>query len=112
MKENIMTQLKISEIFHQAADIHLYHLPEYFGGFISSDIGYRSEFSCDALNAVFERNEIDRELIDEIHAGMYNLGFNAHYLDSLDTFKDVKDSQGARYMWLKLCAMLAEEQGL
>jgi len=98
----------IAEILHEAADKHL-----------AVDIYERYQdttkfrFSCDAVFWACE----DMKQFKRIQEGLENLGCP---VKSSDAFKNLgysdntvdSETQGARYIWLKFAALMAEEQGV
>ena len=110
-------KVKISEVLHLAADKYL---ASNYVEYIGTD---KSRFSCCAVETTLDKL-IDekcvinikqyRNLWDTIHEGFENLGLDTGSLYAFEEFekgKVTEESQGARYAWLKFCAMLAEEQG-
>lgn len=115
-----MKNVKISEVLHLAADKYLAISNEEY----IAHIGKR-KYSCDSIRyALLEL--VDRvydriDLHDRIEAGLTSLGlitYSTQQFSEFDNFVYFNDyegaekSQGARYTWLKFCAMLAEEQGV
>lgn len=111
-------KVKISDVLHLAADKYL---ASDYVEYIDTD---KNRFSCCAVETVLD------ELLDEnctitmkqysclwdtIHKGFDNLGLDTGSLYAFEEFEKygriTEESQGARYTWLKFCAMLAEEQG-
>lgn len=103
----MVKQMKISEVLHKAADTHLCH----------DSTSYRTpnkdRFSCYAIRLA---TEYDDELYGRIEEGLENMGCPTRaifaftrlgYDDDMDL-----ETQGARYMWLKFAALMAEEQGV
>lgn len=88
----------IAEVLHYAADNFLAN-----SGIPSRGRHY---FSC---LAVKKAARVLRVPSDPIIIGLRNMGVAPA---STLEFYDVKDTQGARYMWLKFAALIAEEQGV
>ncbi len=92
---------KISEALHRAADVHLKPEPDS----PSTHKRPRAKYSCDAV--MFSADSPAQ--MDAIMTGLHQMGLDPYVFNA---FKDVKDPQGARYMWLKFAALMAEEQGV
>lgn len=108
-------KIKISEVLHLAADRYLANdYVEYIG----TD---KSRLSCcaviEALDELIPETSLTKlwlEIHKAIFKGFENLGLDTGSLLAFEEFekgKVTEESQGARYSWLKFCAMLAEEQG-
>lgn len=107
---------KISEILHLAADEYLYNG---IAGCANPKNWSRRHYSCDAIDAAIDagaRGGICDDLSTRIRVGLSNMGLIAASFDQFAEFEVVisrtKESQGARYSWLKFAAMIAEEQGV
>lgn len=110
-------KVKISEVLHLAADKYL---ASDYVEYIDTD---KSRFSCCAVEGVLDDLLVEEGIInikqytnlwDTIHEGFENLGLDTGSLHAFEEFEKgevTEESQGARYAWLKFCAMLAEEQG-
>ncbi len=109
-------EVKISEILHLAADKYLWEGVGMFGN--------KRDYSCHAIMAavVFTmraRNWSDLDMPGtpggamwkRIKVGLRKLGLKPDSGSAFSRFAYGKERQQARYDWLKLCAMLAEEQG-
>jgi hypothetical protein len=109
----------ISEILHKAADKELAWDAK------SWENGKRnSKFSCSAISeAVFSTlkgsYEHKRQLEKRIQEGLKNMGLDveSHYEFIRLGYKDERlqvyeETQGARYIWLKFAALMAEKQGV
>lgn len=124
---------KISEVFHLAADKYLapdedtykkqraknYTDPQ----FRAREAPYSEQYSCcavyDAITelypASYGKEEWNKRISfrDMINNGMQNMGLRAGSMHIYDDYPgDFAARQGARYLWLKWCAMIAEEQGV
>jgi hypothetical protein len=101
--------MKISQVLHKAADKHLaYDYESYIHPSFDKE-----RFSCCAVSIAIENNP---DLYYRIMEGLTEMGCptgsiyaftNMGYEDELD-----KNTQGARYIWLKFAALMAEEQGV
>ena len=92
--------MKISERLHRAADERLWDgEAPYFR--VSQDVW---RYSCDAIgvsnDAVKARNFVK------------NMGVCVASASEFDEFPTVAERQGARYLWLKFAALVAESEGL
>lgn len=100
--------MKISEILHYAADKRLCHDYESWGE--------KSRFSCDAIQGALHETGYYWKKV-EIFQGLEEMGCPT---GSIEAFQDLgypddgphEETQGARYMWLKFAALMAEEQGV
>lgn len=105
-------KVKISEVLHLAADKYLASdHTEYIDT-------YKSRFSCctvsKALDELNTKAKVWLETHEAILKGFENLGLDTGSRRAFEEFEKgivTEESQGARYAWLKFCAMLAEEQG-
>jgi hypothetical protein len=88
----------IAEVLHYAADNFLAN-----SGIPSRGTHY---YSC---LAVKKSARILRVPSYQIMIGLRNMGVDPA---SIVEFSDVRDTQGARYLWLKFAALIAEEQGV
>lgn len=116
-------QIKISEVLHLAADCYL-------GSGNNCKRRGPYQYSCTAIKGAL--HELLGFQIGVVHTsiqirvfqyhwlrilkGLRNLGLE--YPNEIYAFKDLEDgfeptkkSQSARYIWLKWCALMAEEQG-
>ena len=104
-----MSDVKISEILHTAADEHL-SANKYCYPF-----GSKTLFSCDAIRAACRSLMPDYatqlRMEEIIEAGLENLGLQTNGRHEFDNVPR-GTKQAARYQWLKFCALLAEEQGV
>ncbi len=103
-----MKQVTIAEILHHAADVCLSGDQSWYGG--------KRTFSCCAidlavLNLVPGYNA-QIKMIRVIKYGLCELGLKTSSLTEFSEFTYGRKQQGARYAWLKFCALLAEEQGV
>jgi hypothetical protein len=126
----MMTEPKISTILHRAADKYLTATMDNW-----SPHGKTEEFSCNSIRYACHRhyklkdpwwfsfeNEDDncvKQLWRRIEIGLVNMGLSTESARQFDEFcwrnsdgEGASARQGARYSWLKFCAMVAEEQGL
>lgn len=116
-----MTEVKISEVLHLAAD-------KYLAEDVGYDLDLQDEHSCLAIISAI-RELVPAELkigslYIRICLGLEEMGLNTRRGSQFDEFcvedSEVvydylsinKASQGARYNWLKFAAMIAEEQGV
>lgn len=97
----------IAEILHKAADEYLAH------NRYSYYAGNKVRYTCSAIELA---TRWDDDLCERIQTGLIEMGcptsscsafVNLGYPDFLD-----EETQGARYMWLKFAALMAEEQGV
>lgn len=110
-------EIKISEVLHLAAD-------KYLAKGIADENWYGPyQYTCSAIDKALAdilQNappaRFHRQL-NIIKQGLRNLGLED--ISGIECFKEFEkfydptpESQGARYMWLKFCALLAEEQGV
>ena len=100
----------IADIFHYAADHCLWD------GRVSNSLHY---FSCFALSEAikeFAGHHPGTRSFDAydsiICIGLSELGLDCNSVGAFREFTTNPARQGARYAWLKFCAMLAEEQGV
>lgn len=105
--------MKISAVLHCAADTFL----SVDGDERAMDGRWNWRYSCDTLQGAIQATYPDATAVERsdmryrIKDGMRTLGLDT---DSLNAFSGIPESvkrQGARYAWLKFCALLAEEQG-
>lgn len=104
----------IADILHEAADEWLAcSLGDY-------DLGGKTKYSCNAIVEALYDTVYDIEpMYNRIMEGLENMGLDTEsasvfiklgYPDySWEVFEE---TQGARYMWLKFAALIAEEQGV
>ena len=114
--KNFKSVKKISEILHEAADVHLEH-PRKRNSFTV-------EYSCIAillamtknLNADYDDWVKHSKEFKRIKRGLMAMGLKvSRYSGSGTVFSKINDCakrQEARYDWLKLAALMAEEQGV
>lgn len=110
--------VKISKVLHLAADEYLedgsYKEPAKF-----SKRGY----SCVAIEVAImdiydcSRNDVEDEKTEpgklwlRIDSGLGELGLKTESTNAYSDFHGTfEETQGARYLWLKFCALMAEEQ--
>jgi hypothetical protein len=84
--------MKISEVLHRAADERLSTGTDYHGYM----------YSCDAIGC--------SQMSTLRFVG--NLGVNTDGFHQFDEFHIGQERQGARYLWLKFAALVAEDEGL
>lgn len=89
--------MKISEVLHQAADERLW---DGVAGWWESGFDVW-RFSCDAIG--FEKYEA--------LCFVQELGVDPDGIQQFDEFNYGQESQGARYLWLKFAALVAESEG-
>lgn len=74
------------------------------------------KYSCDAIDVVcallFCSSDTRFAIEGRIKEGLRNMGLNTDSLIAFDSFHDAEERQQARYGWLKLAALMAEEQGV
>lgn len=115
---NRMTEVKISEVLHLAADEHLaISEEEWCNG--------KFKYSCDAVGQACAK--LSKSIIGEIdlkmtvNEGLRNMGVITSSTCEFSEFECnlqydntfiSEQAQGARYTWLKFAAMIAEEQGV
>lgn len=98
--------VKISEILHLAADLHL-------AANLQDRLCDQEVYSCCAITeACLQTFGVDWSWSDYyIAQGLEELGLDTNSTDAFDNYGDTfEERQQARYGWLKLCALLAEEQ--
>lgn len=102
--------MQISEVLHCAADNHL--------SIDFADVRPRTwRYSCDTLRDAIQKTYPDASNVEQealrwrIKDGMVELGLDPESLNAFEDIPQGVERQGARYSWLKFCAMLAEEQG-
>ena len=105
-------KVKISEVLHLAANKYL---AGYYAEYIYTN---KNRFSCRAVCGALDELITDAEvwlaIHEEIFKGFENLGLDTESIRAFEEFEAeilTEESQGARYAWLKFCAMLYEEQG-
>lgn len=100
----------IAQIIHDAADYELAAGPE--------DDNDKMKYSCNAIRSELEREPDVTE--DRIFEGLEAMGCDTK---ATNLFKKLgyndgsfwetdPETQGARYIWLKFAALMAEEQGV
>ena len=105
-----MTQVTIAEVLHYAAD---HTLPT------TSNWHCAGGYSCDAMREALhhfypchlDQNKWDARH-DQIIEGLKALGCNTRTIFEFNEFSNLDERQGARYLWLKFAALMAEEQGV
>lgn len=111
-------KIKISDILRVAAD---YHLHNGVNSALKWNYGtreYESEWthSCVAITCALLRATEDeclrKQLGKQIEAGLEEMGMPDTFGDQFTHIKNPVARQSARYIWLKLAALMAEEQGL
>lgn len=99
---------KISTVLNLAADKYLWD----GGGPRNGD----NLFSCwaidDAVDSYCLSSMVRYMLVNRINEGLETLGLDTCSMKQFSEFEDIEERQGARYLWLKTAAMLAEEQGV
>ena len=109
-------EVKISKVLHLAADTYLAACAEdegWLGPYQYTCIAIKKALQVE-VDKVSNANYVYHWLI--IKSGLQNLGFTDDR--GIEVFKEFEDgyepteqSQGARYLWLKWAALMAEEQG-
>jgi hypothetical protein len=94
-----MAKPTIAEVLHYAADYCL----------VEPGNNYKLGKKFYSCNAVVKAALALRVKYVPILDGLCRMGVST---GSTRMFLDVKDPQGARYMWLKFAALMAEEQGV
>lgn len=101
--------MKISQVLHKAADKHLAHDYE---SYIHPSFD-KERFSCCAVDLAVGYNP---DLYHRILEGLTEMGCptgSIYAFTGMDYDDDLdEETQGARYMWLKFAALMAEEQGV
>lgn len=100
----------IAEILHRAADKHLEMSIKHL------EIFDKVKFSCDAIHCASDSDET----YFRISEGLKNMGCPVNSVYAFEQLGYTNDSevrfdteaQGARYIWLKFAALMAEEQGV
>jgi len=107
------SDVKLSEVLRYAANVVLD--PDTFP--VGPYNGDLRQYSCDAVNKAVKDlhpkrswNEHD-EIIQFYRAGALEMGIDLKQTDVYDSMA-AEHRQGARYMWLDLAALMAEEQGI
>lgn len=104
--------IKISDILHHAAD----HCLAVDGAECDRDI-HKHWFSCVAIEGAIETllktdNPWDHPMNYRIHDGLEAMGLDPQSGGAFDQWHYTEANlQQARYGWLKLAALMAEEQG-
>ena len=105
--------MKISEVLHLAAGKYLWD-----GVTADSHRGH-AEYSCDAVgDAIYAQYRTyitsieEQELLNDTYEHLQSLGVDSNKYDQFNEFEDNGQRQGARYLWLKFAALVAEEEGL
>ena len=88
--------MKISERLHRAADVYLSAKDD--------ETESTRYFSCDAV--FFD--SWDKKTAEFL----YDIGLDNHGYHEFDEFRNGIKRQGARYLWLKFAALVAESEGL
>lgn len=105
--------IKISEVLHLAADEYLsvdnYNI---WGGCAACRTIYSCDAWDDALHHLLDNSAIHNQLYDVIATGQKELGLDTDLMSEFNDIPAGEERQGARYAWLKFCALLAEEQGV
>ncbi len=109
-----MKKVTIADVLHYAADRCLSAnsaLPSWPAG--------KMRYSCDAINEACNKlyknapNWYERQdMVNQTMKGLRKMGLSTKSLSAFDDIPFGTERQGARYAWLKFCAMLAEEQGV
>lgn len=104
-----MKKVKISKVLHLAADKYLW---DGVGGIKF----YGDEYSCIAVRlAVQQIRASNPEACvptSDIFDGLTKMGVDCRSSWEFYFFKEGPERQGARYLWLKWAALMAEEQGV
>ena len=96
--------MKISEILHEAADVHLWDGID--------DNGWLSSYSCCAVDDAIRKLAVPRIVEKSIFKGLQEMGVKIGFCNQFSEFPEGEQRQAARYNWLKFAAMIAEEQGV
>lgn len=95
--------MKISEVLHNAADHYLRYGTK-------DKRKYACVFSCAAVWEAVQQDEHPILKFSLIINRLREMGVNPESMDEFFEFRK-RDKQGARYLWLKWAALMAEEQG-
>lgn len=102
--------MKISEILHMAADEYLWD------GCGPPPSGYAQNktYSCLAISELLcEKNKGSFFYHEEpVFDFLKEMGIRTFSSLEFSEFKSAKEIQGARYLWLKFAALVAEDEGL
>lgn len=103
--------MKISKILHKAADKYLWD-------------GFGSPPNEEAQNEIYSCLAIHKVLIEKQYANNFvscekivsdflkKMGLRTYSNIEFAEFKNTEEAQGARYLWLKFAALVAEDEGL
>lgn len=96
---------KLSEVFHLAADKHLWD---------GSQGSYNTEYSCLAIeNAVWKGLGGNDKLVEQAIHFAERCGLPEHAEKEIErVFRSMRRRQDFRYAWLKFLALYAEELGV
>lgn len=121
------TGYKVSDVIHRAADHYLCHNGEFN---VRAKDKHWVHFSCCAIDTtigrIYKENDLmpwysERDLVEQaIKTGLRKMGCPVGSTDAFRQFQvkrangfgydNTPESQSARYIWLKLAALVAEEQ--
>jgi len=107
--------VKISEVLHYAADVIL-AANELEQRYYAIKVGYTCTAIRRALNHFGYFFDREDQMFHIINAGLINMGLknprSVYCFDEFETSESchTKEAQGARYLWLKWAALMAEEQ--
>ena len=73
--------------------------------------GTKNHFSCDAIKSAC-RAGVDDLLVVYAIDFAEKCGVNCHWTRQFDEFEYGEERQGARFMWLEMLALIAEDEGL
>jgi hypothetical protein len=103
--------LTISAALHLAADQYLWDGVNSF--YRRSDT---EGFSCWAIDNAIDSYRLPwrdfGDFSERINEGLTTLGLDTGSMKQFNEFSTDEERQGARYLWLKFAALLAEEQGV
>lgn len=99
--------MKISEILHKAAD-------EFLWDGVSCD-KHLFQYSCDAVGGARIASGLsffDYQTKDFLHSLGLKPRPGSAFIEFEEDDEATEASQGARYLWLKFAALVAEEEGI
>lgn len=95
--------MKISQILHKAADEYLWD------GVKDKNV---MSYSCAAVGICMTYHGCSAKQEAKVIEFLDQLGCPLYSMEAFDEFETYKDRQGARYLWLKFAALVAEEEGI